>query len=83
MVEDVVKENFKERENPYPAKSIKLLPFIIIQSVYPKIISMNGLDLIGHYCLIDIIMKSIEMHELRKKNNIWFEKLKNFNNDEK
>ena len=83
MVEDVVKQNFKERENPYPAKSRKLLPFIIIQSVYPKIISMNGLDLIGHYCLMDIIMKSIQMDELRKENNIWYEKLKNIYNDEK
>jgi hypothetical protein len=83
MVEDVVKEHFKKRENPYPTKSRKLLPLIIKKAVYPKIISMNDLDLIGHDFSMDISMKSIQMDELRIENKIWFEKLKNFNNDEK
>jgi hypothetical protein len=82
MVEDVVKEHFKKRKNPYPIKSRKLLPLIIKRAVYPKIISMNDIDLISLYFSMDISMKSIQMDELRKENNIWVEKLKKLNNDE-
>ena len=76
MVEDVVKEHFKKRKNPYPIKSRKLLPLIIKRAVYPKIISMNDIDLISHYFSMDINIKSIQMDEMRKANHSLMEEWK-------
>jgi hypothetical protein len=80
MVEDVVQEYFNKRKNSPIVKSRKLLLLFIKKAVYPRIISMNDLDLMHHNLSME--MNMILQMNLIKGQKIWVEQLKNLNNDE-
>ena len=80
MVEDVVQEYFNKRKNSLVVKSRKLLLLFIKKAVYPRIISMNDLDLMHHNLSME--MNMILQMNLIKGQKIWVEQLKNLNNDE-